>query len=187
MTTSLTKCPHTFFTSELLYNRPRTKEQLGFTVRVAARCLQKNIKYTTRHTRNKQALSIFLLSEPLHSQLRLMWWVGPPRYGFTKTSSLFEIGLILLTLRLLFVFQAHGGTRQPCLHHLYQRRKWFAAHTHAGTQTYIHLFVLSQVHGGTRLTYGVGGLAFIIISAVQPAHHLDARLEAFLQDFIHNK
>ncbi len=37
------------------------------------------------------------------------------------------------------------------------------------------------------MTHGVGGLAFIIVSATHPAHHLDARLESFLQAFIQDK
>ncbi len=60
-------------------------------------------------------------------------------------------------------------------------------YTHTHTRARLTFGVRLQVHGGTRLTFGVGGLAFIIVSAAHPPHHLHTRLESFLQNFIRTK
>jgi hypothetical protein len=45
----------------------------------------------------------------------------------------------------------------------------------------------AQVHSGTRLTHGVLGFCFTVVSASHPPHVVDARVEEFIADFAASK
>ena len=43
------------------------------------------------------------------------------------------------------------------------------------------------VHSGVRLTHGVLGFCFTVVSAKFPSQHLDARIETFIKSFYETK